>query len=99
MCKVGGTGFQRHKQPNIFSAFILIDLKNANILMFQTCSTNFTHIFGVLNCLFFNNFFLSIFKANESNLLTRHKKHVETGMSPNFDNDPYAMMICFQKNI
>ena len=32
--------------------------------MFQTCSTNFTHIFGVLNCLFFNNFFLSIFKAN-----------------------------------
>ena len=35
----------------------------------------------------------------KSNLLTRHKKHVETGMSPNFDNDPYAMMICFQKNI
>jgi len=55
---------QQHKKPNIFSAFILIGLKNANILMFQTCSTNFTHIFGVLNCLCLNSFFLPIFKAN-----------------------------------
>jgi hypothetical protein len=29
----------------------------------------------------------------KSNLLTRHKKHVETGMSPNFDNDPYIISL------